>query len=439
MRIYLDTNVYSSLKSESFETLYSNIVNDKTNNIYLFSEAHIYDLIRDVTEQKFSDMDFIEGICGNNCYYFDKSIQYNFFTPKQYYGRYDWTPMLLHDEMDFFEPITQALKLIPIRISDYLKPEQIPTDCPKDFIKLLNQSTNLYEFFYSFLDFTGNLTNEQIKFREFLKYLHKHSLTGKIYEQVGIKGFDGINITDQIAFKDSYTNYIYNVSTLKDIYSVFCLMYNSLEFLGLVKGKPRKQRMTNLINDSRHSYFGSFCDIVVSRDEDFLNKCEFLYSTLGLDTIVCDLVTFETIVKDRALFPSSYTALIQAIEDFENGEIRRLVGDDGREYFIKDLDQFYYGYFDSLAFTREEKLNRFVFSKERKSFSQRAIQPELEYLTNQFVDEFGLDMNSRGVWDPIELKDGEWTGRQWINDGLLTELIFQGKLFVRINSLREKN
>jgi len=435
MRVYLDTNIYSSLKTDECKLLRSLIVDSKANHIYLFSEAHIYDLVRDESDEKLRDMSLIEEICGRNCYYFDKQIQYNFFSPREYYERFDWTPTVLNGQTDLLEPIALILKLVPMRISDYLKPEQIPTDCPVDFIDLLNKSTNLYEFLYGFMDFTESLTNEQIRFREFLKYLHSHSLTGKIYEQLGIQGFDGDKVVDQSAFKDSYMNYIYNTSTLKDIYSVFTLMYNSLEILGLVKGKPRKQRMTNLINDSRHSYFGSFCDIVVSRDEDFRNKCSFLYEALGLDTIVCDLKTFESIIKDAELFPSTYNDLTQAINQFDEGELRKLQGEDGREYYIKDLDKWYFGYFDSLSFTSEEKLNRMIFSKERKSFSLKAIQPELEYLTNQLSTQLGVDFDNKSEWNPAELKDGQWSGRQWIKDGLIVELMYHDKLFIRISGL----
>lgn len=88
--------------------------------------------------------------------------------------------------------------------------------------------------------------------------------------------------------------------------------------------------------------------------------------------------------KDVELFPSTYNDLTQAINQFSEGELSKLQGEDVREYYIKDLGKWYFGYFDSLSFTSEDKLNRMIFSKERKSFSLKAIQPELEYLTINF-------------------------------------------------------
>ena len=437
MRIYLDTNIFSSLKDGEFETLRSLVLNDQKNNIYLFSEAHLYDLARDTTDEKFADMDLIGRVCGRNCYYFDKQIYFNFFTPREYYERFDWAPTLQSDQLDLLETLALPMKLVSLRLSDHIKADQIPNDCPKDFIELLKRSTTLYDFFHAFLDFTDNLTNEQMRFREFLRYLHKNALTGNVYEYLGIKGFDGEKVTDQEAFQKTFIAYGNKTSALKDAYSVFTNMYNCLEILALVKGKPRKQKMTNLINDSRHAYFGSFCDIVVSRDEDFRKKCEFLYSTLGLSTFVCDPAKLESLLKDSSRFPSSYNDLIQAIKAFKDGEIQvGKASDDATEFYMQDLGQLYYGYFDTLTFTSDEKLNNFIFSKERVNSSLKAIQPELECLTNKLFEELGIDRNNKDRWDPTEVTESGWDGRLWLRDGLFIELIYKEKLFIRISALK---
>lgn len=431
MRIYLDTNVYSLLKTKEFESLHATIINDKKNNIYFFSEAHLHDLSRDKTDEKFEDMKLIEKVCDFNCYYFHKKIEYRLVTPRQYYDACDWATVGSQEQTDFMGPIAGFLKLMPIPISDFLKRDQIPDDCPKDFIEFLSKTTNLYEFMVGFMEWTESLTEEQLKFKEFIKYLHTHSLTGSIYETLGIKGFDGNKITDKEAFKDSYLKYATSVSTQKDIFSVFTLMYNGLELLGLVKGKPRKQKLSNLINDAQHAYFGSFCDVVVSRDEDFLAKCSFLYSALGLDNFVLDVETFHTLAQDKDSFPASFDSLVEAILDLKNGEIKTVI-EDGKKFYIRDLDRFHYGYFDTLTFVPEDQFNKFIFSKERKSFSLSAVHGELIQLTNILVCELGPDLDNKGNLESEEVTEKGWAGRHWIKNGMALELLFEQKLFIRL-------
>jgi hypothetical protein len=44
--------------------------------------------------------------------------------------------------------------------------------------------------------------------------------------------------------------------------------------------------MMSLVNDGRHAFFGSFCDILVSKDADMINKTKFLYDLLEIGTKV---------------------------------------------------------------------------------------------------------------------------------------------------------
>lgn len=71
MRLYLDSSVFQFLKKDENKELYDLVLKDKSNNIYCFSEAHVYDLIQDKTSHKLDDMTFIETIVDNNCWHFD--------------------------------------------------------------------------------------------------------------------------------------------------------------------------------------------------------------------------------------------------------------------------------------------------------------------------------------------------------------------------------
>jgi len=66
MRIYLDSNVIQDLKEAENKELFDLILLDKERNLYCYSEAHIQDLVKDGTDHKLYDMDFMETIVGNN-------------------------------------------------------------------------------------------------------------------------------------------------------------------------------------------------------------------------------------------------------------------------------------------------------------------------------------------------------------------------------------
>ena len=68
MRIYLDTCILQDLKNESNKDLLDSIIRNKGELIYCFSEAHLYDLARDKTDEKFADMRFMEQIVDDICY-----------------------------------------------------------------------------------------------------------------------------------------------------------------------------------------------------------------------------------------------------------------------------------------------------------------------------------------------------------------------------------
>jgi hypothetical protein len=100
MRIYLDTCVLQDLKNEELKPLFDAIIQSKGEFMYCFSEAHIQDLSRDKTDNKFSDMAFMEKIVDDNCFYYEKAFLVDNFTPQQYYNRYDWSSVSSNDDYD---------------------------------------------------------------------------------------------------------------------------------------------------------------------------------------------------------------------------------------------------------------------------------------------------------------------------------------------------
>jgi hypothetical protein len=436
MRIYLDSCVYQDIKNERNCTpeFLPLVLADKDNNIYCYSEAHIYDLIRDKTDIKFDDMKFIEQVADCNCYYYDKELQFKFVSPTQYYHRFDWKSVDIDLEDGPLFLLMKFLRLIPLDLTQHIDLEKIPSDCPPDFISILTKTYNMYDFWTSFINLSEDLTEDQKKFKELIRYLHQNSLASKIYESLGILGFDGQKLTDKKLFRETYLDFHSKLSLDKHMNRVFENMYNGLEFFGIVKGKPRKQQLTNMINDGRHCYFGAFCDIVVSSDEDFVRKASFLYDVFDIKVSVFLLKDFVHLLKNPAL-KSSLNSCLEVIRELDFEDMPKTTNDEG-DYFVKVLNQKHYGFFNRLVFAPRENLNNFYFFRESENWSTGTMMKEVEYITNSLVGELGSDSENKGHFDSAEFKMDAWSGRTWQFPEAFIEVKYEdSQLFLRFGFL----
>ncbi|WP_276374321.1 hypothetical protein [Chryseolinea sp. H1M3-3] len=435
MRIYLDSCVYQDFKRNGGEELLALTLNSKNDNIYCYSEAHIYDLVRDKSDEKFRDMELIEKVADKNCYHYDKKIEFNYYSPTQYYNRFEWDSSVDIFGDVFTRSLLDFLKFIPIDFKQYIKLDQIPADCPPDFISLLEQPSNLYDFCMSFLNFSEELSEDKKKFKDFVRYLHGNSLTGKIYEGLGIKGFDGQTITNKTDFKDTYLDFQAKQSVDKSMNSVFANMYNGLEMFGIVKGKPRKQQMMNMVNDGKHAYFGTFCDMVVSSDEDFIKKTKFLYDIFDIGTKV--LSTDEFLLYLKYSVPrNTVEECIKIINQVEWNKMQRTVYNN-EDCLVSTLQPRFYGYFNRLIFLPGEESDNFYFLRESVNWSTGTLAKEIEYVTNLLSRELGPDSNGNELFDGSEFESENWKGRAWIKSTSFIVLKYREGLTLRFGFVHE--
>jgi len=440
MTIYLDSCIFQDLKKEENSILLNLIKNDKSQNIYCYSEAHLFDLTRDSSDKKFVDMDFIESIADDNCYHYNKKICFEYLTPKEYYTSFEWPDSKnLKAEVSVFAGFENILKLIPLNFNDFISPEQLPIDCPIQFTELLSKTTNFYDFTSAMLDFTENLTNEQKSFKEFIQYLHKNSLVGNIYEGAGIKGFDGEKITNKQEFLQSYSNYFIKEGEQKYRYNLYTDMYNGLEIFGIVKGKPKKQKMMNLINDGRHSFFGGFCDILVSKDEDFLNKTKFLYNAYDLNTLVLNITEFNAYLKKFPTDESSILELIKEVRETNSKKAETEWEENGTHFYLKLLDKTFYKYFNAVTFVFENDIESYYFSRYSNSFSTGVLTKQINYVASRLIDELGEDIYKKHTFTPTEIVDGEWCGRNWVIGETIVSLNYSNGMYLRFYPIISKD
>lgn len=438
MRIYLDNCIYQDLKKEENKTLYSSIIESKQYNIYLFSEAHLYDLSRDVTNEKYIDMEFIESICENNCLLNDASGA-RLLTPKEYYNMYDWENLIKSEDIfksedPFIKLIMDMFKNIPLPFNSIFKSYLFSSKYPKEFVETMTEPSDLKEYTELMLKASDQM-KEHPFFKGILQGNREVNTTKEFYIAIGINGFDGEKITDKEEFKQSYVKYInqshkFIKNTKVDSYQTFINMYMGLEILNIVKGKPQKQKFTNLMNDSRHAYFGAGCDIVVSKDIDFIEKTKFIYDIFDINTLVLSFEDFKSIpnLNDGNNFNELINEITNISEYLYNNNLN---GEDNKVLSIA-LSKIYIGYFNMLYRVEHENKWSFIITKKVDEYKNKSLIKEIELITNILINNLGEDINNKAFFSRNEIINECWNGRTWylgqmgiyLNFRNIIELIF---------------
>lgn len=438
MRIYLDNCIYQDLKREENREIYKSIIESKNHSIYLFSEAHLYDLSQDKTDEKYTDMDLIESICDNNCLLNDSNGA-RLLTPREYYDMYNWEEIvkaedIFNKEDPLIDFIMSEFEKISLPFDSIFKPDILPSYYPKEFIDTMTEPSNLKEYMELSLKASGKM-KEHSFFKGILQGNREAEYTEELYKAIGINGFDGEKIIDKEQFRESYIKYInqsykFNKNRKVDDYQNFMNMYMGLELLNIVKGKPRKQKFTNLMNDSRHAYFGAACDVVVSKDVDFIEKTKFIYDIFDIQTLVLSFQEFNntTYTNPNNSLNDFLDEIMYIFENLDNDRIQK----EGIKFLSIPLSNMYIGYFNILHRVEQENKKIFIASKRVDNYKNKSLIKEIELITNKLADGFGKDIHDLANFNRNEIINGEWNGRIWtfgkntvyLNYRNIIELIF---------------
>lgn len=425
MRIYLDNCVIQDLKRPELSGFLDSIKLDKENNVYCYSEAHLQDLMRDKSNHKFDDLKFMEDVVDSNCWHYNKKILFDHIKPKDFYDPFpDYSDNLFDSDELFsgdlvFKTMEEIFKNIPLDFNQFIKPDSLPSDFPVEMKNLLEKPTNFYDFFCAFGDFTNELSANQKKFKGLISYLHNNNLTASLFEQVGIAGYNGEEITDKEKFRESYTKYFFTDKKGKYRYDLFLDQYNGLEFFSFVKGKPRKQKMMNLINDGRHAFFGGFCDIVVSKDLDFLEKTKFIYEIHDIQTLVLNVNDFQDFLQISNV--ESKLNLVDMLNDGNEIRESNIIRNENVVLSMR-LDKTYFSYFNVVNYIENENGNYNYYTRFLQNMSTGSLKNEFEMIVLRLTEILGADANGNKEFSMSEIDGDNWIRRIWRIKDTIIEL-----------------
>jgi hypothetical protein len=311
----------------------------------------------------------------------------------------------------------------------------LPDDMPEQFKEMLLETTTFYDFFSAFLGFSSELTEQQKSFRSLLQYLRKQNLIANAFETLGIKGFDGKDITNREVFLETYSAFCLKDLQQVNSYTGFVRMYYCLEFLGIVSGKAQKQKMLNLANDGRHAFFGGYCDIIVSKDGDFLNKARFIYNAIGIYPCLMSAIDFYQWLEAGPRKDDNMKSLMDEVHNIAKLECIDQRETETTKYTSYTLGKIYFEYFNVLTVGEEAGKYFFYFSAEKLRFSKGALVLEIKLLLNLLLADLGPDLQNKGRFFEAEMSEAGWPGRAWLYGDFIAELLLNDGLHLTFNAV----
>ncbi|MDR1610159.1 MAG: hypothetical protein LBS08_01440 [Candidatus Symbiothrix sp.] len=297
--------------------------------------------------------------------------------------------------------------MMPFNLRD-LMPVSLPDNYPKELNSLFQNSTNLYDFMVNMMNFSESLSEEQKEFKEMLSYLHQ-SIFAPIYKAMEITGYGVEGITDKESFRESFINYHKKTYPHRNFHEQFTDMYCALELYGFVKGKPRKQKMMNLINDAKHAFFGAYCDIVVSKDADFLEKTKFIYDLFEIQVAVLDMNQYRDYLENSNYHSNLFNFYNELEGNFIESKIIQQQYNEEENCTLIRLKNVYLSYFNSLVFVSNANGKYYYLTKESNNYSSGTLIKEIKYVTNSLSELLGVDCNEKSLFDVSEIdNEGKW-------------------------------
>ena len=281
---------------------------------FYYSNAHIQDLKNDKTDNKYLDLEYIGKYLGNN--YLCKIIN----KPTMLYN----CPPISAFEDEIKGEEDGFASMGDIFNNPFIKNCESLLNFPLDISGIINfDSLNIPNEFKTYLEniientkhfSLENLYNNQMAYQEQLQNNPKlFKWTRRIVKEnanLFVNGkFNKDNIIhDKIFLKDNsemtfleyiITNTNIHTNNKDDIFQLFFINgFTILNILGLDNEKNEKVQFTNTINDGLHSYYASYCDILVSNDAKMKEKANIMYELFSIKTEIVDPADFIDFISN---------------------------------------------------------------------------------------------------------------------------------------------
>lgn len=430
--IYLDKQVFSHLfnaREEKYSLLRDKILSHKDEFIFFYSNAHLFDLQDDKTDIKYAEMEFMQSIVdGNRLIYEFPRQEMMKQSPREAFetvgkvGDFSWL-----DNFDISQLTDEQLNainnIVDISIKDLkgeldfnwltnripISANELQVDVPifKSLMNLI--AYNFYE---------NKNAYKQVRDNTIARYNPK---------EIKANGEDVFN--EQLSSSPLGLSFIETIkATLaqtglssSDSAIVYYMSYMLLDLFGVNKEARKKVKFQNMQADCCHSFFGSYCDCIVSDDEGLRLKSKTLYKLFNFGTKVYSIDEFierfdEAINNNKK---SGRKYFDEIFNDYIARQILRTEITPEHTLTYLNTSNKFFGYFNCMIERKSDNETVIILHK-NNDLNQPMLVREIEIIVNRMVKVFN-DMGANfTLFDEAvelpQLKADNWNRILVLND-----------------------
>jgi hypothetical protein len=398
--IYLDKQVFSYLfkaKDKKYALLREKILSHRDEFIFFYSNGHLFDLQNDQTSIKYAEMEFMQSIVdGNRLIYEDskrivlKQAPHDAFESLGKIGDFSWLENFDLSQMP--QELRRAINnIVDISVKDLtgeLDSNWLTKRTPISTDELIVDSAAFISFIKSFVH--NFYEDEEVYKRmrdNIIAYYNPTSITTDgvevFNEQLSLSTF-GLSFIELIGATFNQMGLPSSDSAL-----VYYMSYMYLDFIGVNKESRGKVKFKNMQIDCCHSFFGSYCDCIVSNDEGMRLKSKTLYRLFNFGTKVYSvdefIEKFDEAINNNQKSAREY--FDEFLCDYNSRKVLKTESTTEHITTYLDASHKFFGYFNCMV-ERKSKDDTIIILHKNNDFNQSVLAKEIEIIVNRMVRVF---------------------------------------------------
>ncbi|AEE51091.1 hypothetical protein [Haliscomenobacter hydrossis] len=456
-RIYLDWNVVSNLKRESYQKLKELLLDKNYSLLIPYSSAHFDDLMKSNMEGNVyfnQDMENLTTLCGDHLLTWD--LKLGIIPSKCLLENYqidhvDKKELSKHMDFNFLvEDLDEGCQELGIpRMGNLLKtlwtfhPTGIEiteenSGMLKKMFPNLTSDSSMWDLLQDIGPFAQKLMQDREYYKDFRKSINESGFkveanSGNWDAEDVIHNIDSflMRMGVDMSCVDLATTSFKDDAKSNTHYNRFTSSYNMLDMIGYKSDKLPKQTdsFQNVATDGEHAFFASYCDIFVVGDKKLASKAQVLYHEFNIDTLIVSpddfQDDFENIIGKIGKNDFELLEEVVAAMSYESPiEYRPSTEDHPVEVSVYKLPFKYFDYFTHVIHSIDfkEKVNVLTFMFSGKYQSKFAFFTELESLFDQATKSYGITFDD---YDSVKNKfvyDDNFGGAYWSMGNIFVHL-----------------
>lgn len=430
--IYLDKQVFSHLfnaREEKYARLREKILSHKDEFIFFYSNAHLFDLQDDKTDIKYSEMEFMQSIVDGNRLIYEASKQEvmkqsprDAFETIGKVGDFSWM-----ENFDFSQLTVEQRNAIN-NIAD-ISVKDLKGELGFDWLTKRTpiSSEELQVDVTTFKSLMNFIAYNFYENKEAYKQIRDKTIANYNPKEIKADGEEKFN--EQLSSSPLGLSFIETIKAVlaqtglssSDLAIVYYMSYMLLDLFGVNKEARKKVKFQNMQADCCHSFFGSYCDCIVSDDEGLRLKSKTLYKLFNFGTKVYSIDEFierfdEAINNNKK---SGRKYFDEIFNDYIARQILRTEITPEHTLTYLNTSNKFFGYFNCMIERKSDNETVIILHK-NNDLNQPMLVREIEIIVNRMVKVFN-DMGANfTLFDEAvelpQLKADNWNRILVLND-----------------------